>query len=442
MPENRFLFSGKSFLHSVLSNVGSVFSVTWLFGAIIIYSVIYRGLLVLIAAISFTLAYLTIRSILLKIKARFPVNKVNRGDSNLLLLFMSSSLGRAEYRIFLKLLALSYFTILTEELAVARLVLNSIFPEQYGVTSFLLFTICIVAYAYISIGGFKAVLNSDVLQGVALVTFMIVLVYRSSRIEAADLTVLPANILSWEWLVFSAAIWIIGLMAWLVTSVDSYTRLNIIASDSRIWLSRFRLVPISLISTLLVMCVGLLFGASAAPYFSDIASASRYVHELVSCFMGDTSALIRTCFLVSVFCMIFTTADTLLISMLQIGYHGNSRRISRDNLSTVFLAAIVLSVVIPHDSVSAVGIYVGSTLLLPFVAILRVLLPRSFCFLPQNLRYLIIALLLSLIVFSTFYHQLENNYKWHFMIPAIVAGSIIAAGLTWKLSDKLLRKGR
>lgn len=422
---DRFLFGGKSFLYSFVSNVGAIFSVTYFFGATFIYASILGSWSLVIVATGFITASLLIMRILKVIHSRLTHAESTGQNSNILLLFMEKSEPAKEHRLFLHGLALIYFALLVEELAVSRLILNTLFPSHLAVSALLITIITLVIYAYISIGGFRAVLNSDFVQGVVLSAFLLVLVYfifggpesASNPEPSADSHETPV--------ILVIVLFSLLLTAWLTTSVDAYSRLNFRVSPKSALRFRRRFVLLSLFSTLLVLIVGILFAVSVSGTIGEIRSPVEYTHKAVSLFLSAENRVVTTVFLVSLFCMMFTTIDTLLLTMLQLGHHMHSRRLRRRNLSLVLLAGIVGSAGLSHNAVSAVGIFIASLLILPFTTILRTCFPLIKYVFPKSNYYYYPSVLVAVVVFAVFYYDLETEFTQHYLIPGMVAGATI-----------------
>lgn len=433
---SRFLFSGKTFKYSFISNVGSIFSVTYFFGATFIYSCILGPIAFVIMVTGFLIAGVIILRILNLMNQSLSSEESTSGKRNLLLCYMRKKLSKRDFILLSRILELAFFALLVEELAVSRLVLNSLFPAHPAVTVLLLTMLCAVIYAYLSLGGFRAVLNSDFVQGVVLTAFVFVLIYLTSHgdlLSSIELSNARSDISSITFLVFFGTL----LVSWLTMSIDSYSRLNFESKVWRVWGARRRLVMLSLVSTLVVLIVGILFAMSAASDLGTIESPSTYTRSAIDVFIGTNSLIVVTVFLVGLFCMIFTTIDTLLLNVLQIGFHTNNQCLKRKNLSLVFLLGVILSAMIPGDAVSAIGIYIASLLIIPFACVIRTAFPKLTNLIPVSNSYFIPSFFVSLTVFSFFYSELETEFSRHQYIPGITIGSLLLTVLILRTVELL-----
>jgi hypothetical protein len=433
--EDRFLFTGKTFLHSFVSNVGSIFSVTYFFGATFIYACVLNAWAIVTMFCGFGVGALLITKTLRTMNNHLTLDESVGNRANLLLTLMKKTHSERDYRILVQSLGIIYFALLVEEFAVSRLVLNTLFPSHFAIAVLLLTMIAVVIYSYLSLGGFRAVLNSDLVQGVVLTAFVVMLVYLILKGQPSEGV---AFSLSWPGHTMLLPMLFFGflLITWLTVSVDSYSRLNFQAKATISWKYRYRLVYLSLISTFVVVLVGMLFAISASGTIGPIETPSAYTKATMDVFFQSQHPAVAIVVLVGLFCMMFTTIDTLLITALQLGFHVGSKIINRRNLSTVLLVAITCSAIIPGDAVSAVGIFMASLLIIPFSAVIRELFPGVKRLWPHSNGYFIPSALLSLVIFAANYSRLETAFSLHYQIPALVVTSVLAAVVGWQVVSK------
>jgi|SRR5579863_9589150 len=154
-----FLFLGKTRAYSFASNLGSVFSVTYFFGAAFIYGLIFKGTLLIITTIVFIILFWLIPRIM---TSSWPHNLHSTDQrGNILLDLLLRRLGHQSFQVVCRIYSFIYFALLVEELSVSRLILHTLFPAHASVAAALLVTICFVILAYVHFGGFRAILISD-----------------------------------------------------------------------------------------------------------------------------------------------------------------------------------------------------------------------------------------------------------------------------------------
>ena len=164
---------------------------------------------------------------------------------------------------------------------------------------------------------------------------------------------------------------------------------------------------------------------SSSGDIGPILSPSQYTKAAIGLFIADHNPWVTVIFLVGLFCMIFTTLDTLLLTVLQLGFHIGSRIVRRKYLSVLLLCSIIFSTQIPSDGVSAIGVFVASLLIIPFSAILRDVVPLSLKLLPDSNSYFLPSIALSLVGFVLAYDKIETDFSRHHLIPGIVLASVL-----------------
>lgn len=302
---SEFLFEGKTAVHSFVSSVGAVFSVTYFFGATFIYASIYNLWTLVIAALVFGVAFLLFRALLRRIAQRFPTALLESQRCNLLLELLRQADPKGFPR-FARLLFLTYYLLLVEELAISRVVISQVFPGEVILQALLLFVIAAVILAYLYIGGFRAVLNSDLVQGFVLLAFVTTLLFYVFAVDLGEAAPSFATPLGPGHLALSIGLWAVYGLTWLLVSVDFFARLNF--EDRRTtWLeSRYRLTKAALAGTFVVLAIGIVFAYLASPQLGEFRSANDYYQGAVSFFGSSTHPPVVVIFLISIFCMIFT----------------------------------------------------------------------------------------------------------------------------------------
>jgi hypothetical protein len=187
------------------------------------------------------------------------------------------------------------------------------------------------------------------------------------------------------------------------------------------------------------LVAGIVFGEHLVTVMPRVQSPSAYTQAAMNYFLIQSSRLIVLIFFLALFCMLFTTINTLLITLLQAGFYSKSRLLRRELLVRLFLAASVLSCSIPFDDVSVIGVFFGSLLIVPFVAILQAIFHRSRLF-PENLTYLLWVPPISAVAFGLFFARLELHFERHFQIPGIVATVTLATLVLQKLLEQRRRR--
>jgi hypothetical protein len=436
-----FLFAGKSFLYSVVSSAGAVFSVTYLLGATFIYATIYRGWTLLIAIAGTLGSFFSVRRVIHIAARDFPGDPSLSGQHNILLRLMQRRLNEANFRTFLRLLALAFFLLLVEELAISRVVLSSVMQGLEPVSAILLFIIVAVVFSYVYIGGFRAVLNADLIQGAVLAAFLAVLVYFVGR-RGANLTKLArspdAKLLD---LTAAAVLWTAYGVAFLTMAVDLFSRLNFVAPARLLTIMRVRFVGISMFLVFFVLTAGIAFGlAISSEINAALRSASEYYATVVNFFSTANSGAVRVIFVVGLFCMIFTTVNTLLLTTMQIRFYSEGLGKQRGDLSKILVLAVGASVLVEADWVCVFGILVGAILLLPCMQLFGQLFPRIPFTPPTSHRYLWVALALATLTVVTFRNVFLEDFAIHYAMPGFFLISTMTCGLVAAIMERLSRR--
>lgn len=425
-----YLFRGRLPVHSLASNIGATFSVTYFFGAIVIYAQLFRSWFVLTLAVAFPLIFLLYNRLLARAEKAIPSGQMLKQKGNILLDLLSGIYSRNSFRSLAGLYLLMYFLLLVEELAVSRLVLSSLIPGRPLVVSFLLSVVCLVAVIYLYLGGFRAVLISDFVQTAVLCSFFLVLTLLTMRYGSRGRLIdfpldQPVLRLSNLLLVLFLA------MVWFLAGIDYSARFNFDAKSSGELASKRRqLAKLTALFTFATLSLGVLFSQALSDEIPTNVDPSDYVRNLAVFFLVESAPIYRVVFLVSVHCMIFTTIDTLLATLLQVADYGEfsflgKPLLTRENMLRVLLAAAVVSSLIDVDRVHVVGIFIASLLILPAIACAKAILPRAAGWLPDKTHYLWWALVLSIMVFVPLEPRISHMFDYHFLLPGLPLATVL-----------------
>jgi hypothetical protein len=423
-----FLFTGKTFVFSVISSAGAAFSVTYFLGATFIYASILRVWCVPILIAIAVLVIAGARRIVTVAASELRDPAFENSDQNLLLALMQRRLQPRNFSVFVQLLFVSSFLLLVEELSISRVILNSLFPDLPILASTLLFTIVAVILAYVYIGGFRAVLTADWVQFSVLVAFLgLLLFFVSARGHPLAVLAVPRN-LTRSTIIGASVLWTVYGATFLLLAVDLYSRMNFSAPANVLLVMRLRLVTISISLVFVVVLIGVVFAISLSPEIGRVLTPTQYYSSLSALFA--TTPLSHVAFLVAVFCMIFTTVNTLLITTAQIGFYKKGFGSTRPDFSRILVVATFISVFVDADAVCAFGILVGSLLVLPLFQVLPELFGE-----PgrrqRDDRYLWLGAVLSVAAFIAAYPRIGLRFQLHFLIPGGVLGMTLLSRLIW-----------
>lgn len=431
-----FLFTGKTFVFSVVSSAGAAFSVTYFLGATFIYASILRVWCVPILVAIALLVIGGASRVVIVATRELGAEKVGCGDQNLLLALMQRRLQPRNFHVFVQLLFLAFFLLLVEELSISRVILNAIFPGMPFLASTLLFTIVAVILTYVYIGGFRAVLTADWVQFSVLVVFLALLLFLVS-VRGHPLVVLAIpHGLAPTTIIGAIVLWTVYGTAFLVMAVDLYARLNFSAPAGILLSMRLRLVLISIALVFAVVLIGVVFAIALAPEIGRVVTPTRYYRSISALFAA--TPLSHVAFLVAVFCMIFTTVNTLLITTAQIGFYKKGFGGRRPEFSRIVVLATFFSVVVDADAVCAFGIFVGSLLLLPLLQLLPELVGHSDR--QRDDRYLWLGAVFSASVFIALYPWIGLDFEFHFLIPGLVLGMTLLSRMLWEGAASVRRR--
>jgi|GEM_PF-6211441 len=436
-----FLFRGRLPIHSLASNIGATFSVTYFFGAVVIYAQFFKSWIVLLLALFFPTLALIYGKIIKVIENDLPVEGWASQQGNILLELLKLRLPAQTFESLMSLFLVIYVALLAEELAVSRLIFSSIVPDNPVVVAFLLSVICLVIVVYLSYGGFRAVLIADYVQGLVLCAFFAMLGLlviqhgtESSLISfpTSDSDIRFANL---------SLVAVLGL-AWFLGGIDYFSRFNFDSrSPHELSEKRLRLVKVTSLLLFICLSLGILFSQALSDEIPTRIMPTRYVGLLTSFFLFKTPPIYRIIFIVSVHCMVFTTINTILVTILQISAYKPKNPLNRERLLLILLIAVFGSGLIAKDRVHTIGIFIASLFILPSFPIVRSLFPRPASGIPINVRYLWWALGGSVIIFAAIEPRIDSSFDYHFLIPGIPTALVLASlGLSKGLV--MLRKGK
>ncbi len=431
--EKELLFAGRTPLHSFSSNLGSIFSVTYFFGAAFIYGGIYKSPLLIVTIFTTILIWFTVKKIITKIGGIIP--EVIYNDNMLIAAYMKLT-SKQNFLIIVYMYLAIYFLLLVEEIAVTRLVLGTLLPNTPISTTLLISIILYVVVTYVYVGGLRGVLNSDLVQMIILALFIFVLLFQMASANTSRLINTFSIDININYLVTLAGICLL-YFSWLTTSLDIYSRLNFEETGLKLNLQRKRLIVVksSLIFIIILVCIGLLFGNYLGCVAGGYKSPSEYTKVSIDYFLSLDNKLFIVVFCISLYCMIFTTIDTLVLMILQCGYYVDYFIFNRKNIITIILVATFCASLMSYDSVSVIGIFFGSMLVAGLFPVLQILLFPKCKLFPHTLWYIPAGLCIFLVYFAYNYSRLKLQFDLHFYLPIIVAASLISCGLISKLFE-------
>lgn len=432
---SEFLFSGKTFFHSLVSSAGAIFSVTYLLGATFIYSTVYRAWTFVMAVVGIILAFVVIRRVIKTALRELEAEVALGRRENLLLAFMRLRLPERNFRVFRNLLTLAFFLLLVEEVVVSRLILRTILPGAEPVADGFLFVIICVVLAYLYTGGFRAVLTSDLIQALVLAVFLTMLgISVASRSDTLpDLVIPPITALSH--LASAVLLWTVYGVCFLVMAVDLFSRLNFRLHTGSPEDLLVRFSGLSLLLVFIIIAVGSAFGLAMAPDLGA-TSTSNYFESMVTLFVGSGAEQVRVMFLVALFCMIFTTIDTLLITTMQVRSYTRGFGSRRTDIPSVLLMAVAAAIVIPGEAAPAFGIYVGSILILPASQLLQELYPQAKFSFASDHRFLWAALGGATLLCLVMHEELIGDFSIQHVIPGLFLTCALASNLVALIARK------
>ncbi len=417
--EPEFLFQGKSRIYSLASSVGATFSVSY-YGATVIYGHLFKGwfLAILVAANSAATV------VVLWVLREGTSDQARHGRGNILLEIFKERLSKRSFAGILRTYCAIYFLLLVEELAVARLAISTLFPKHPIIHALLLATICLIVLAYVRWGGYRAVLISDLEQLKLIAPFLLALVFflYSSPPELASMEqALRLNHMPSRGILLFSLVFVVG---WVASPLDFYSRLNF-APDRRSSFvrQRKRMALLALLFSFFSYFIGGLFGAFLPPSFSKDLSPTGFTEAGISFILENGTPLISVVFFASLFFMIFTTCDTLLLTVVQVGHYQNSRLIRLGNLGRLMLVAVALSCFLPMEAVSLVGVFLASLMMLPLLATIGTLAAAPGARpLFHSAERLDRTLALTALAVGVLVATVPLDFFGYFLLPGVVVG--------------------
>ena len=216
-----------------------------------------------------------------------------------------------------------------------------------------------------------------------------------------------------------------GLVSWFLAGLDFYSRLNFATRKGDSWLQdRLNFSRVVISSLLVFVLIGAVYSGALDFQVDRTLTPFAFASSLMESFVASGGFATILLVLISIFCMIFTTIDTLLLTLLQAGWYSKIEYLKVENTLPVLATAVVISTGLPLDSISTVGVYAGSLLLVPFAAIVdKVILDPSRKTLFPG-RTLLYSALLSVLGFGLSYSYVSLNFSRHYLLPWIVLVSL------------------
>jgi hypothetical protein len=430
---DEFLFGGVARRHSLAGTIGYAFSITY-FGATTIYGYFYRAWFL---AVTGTAMVISVGIICLVIRESAILSRPTFMRGNALLSMFAERLGPTNAHHLYGIYVVIYFALLVEELAVSRLMLNTVFRGHPAIMALLLATICAVILAYLKWGGFRAVLIADFEQLKLLFPFVIAIALLSFR-NADDGLRLSAFTMRADgnWFTFVSAV--LMLVAWIVSSIDFYSRLNFdsVRRDKRS-IGQFAAVALTL--TTAIFAVGACYGMTLPAAFAHDQTPSGFTEAGVTYAMALGYRSTAIIFFASVFCMIFSTVNTLAAGVFQAARYAGHPWPQFGELHKVMLWAMALSCFLWPDAVSAVGLFICALMIIPLVGILASLATYVRRFLPTDYKFVWPSVGLAASVF-VFNYRRFTDYAQMPYLGALVLLSTLACAVTIRLSEAIGRK--
>ena len=415
-----YLFRGKRALHAIASNLGSSFSATYLLGGAIVFTHLIGWWAGLIAMSLCLFAYLLYRRLLRQFSTVLGADHCREQRGNLLLDLLGRRLEPRELRSVAALYAAIYFGLLIEELAVSRALLNGLVPRQPVLAGALLLLLCVIVAAYIYVGGFRAVLTSDIVQGAVLAAFVAMLIVSSVRASNLGTTKVafepPSAITTSSYLLVA---FVFGL-SWFVAALDVAARLNFqTAPESKLLRQHDEVMRASFAGTALLLLAAVVFGELTRSDLAAKDSPGQYIDGLMRYFVHDGPRIVQVTFLVSLLCMMFTTIDTLIMTTLQASHYTRRRWARRESVIGLLVASMFLATAVPVDRLYLFGLLAGGLLVLPMLLLLPLLVPKASSFIPRSGRFAWLAFVATWGVYVTCGDFLAATTATQFLSPGI-----------------------
>ncbi len=441
-----YLFRGRRPIHSLASNIGATFSVTYFFGAIVIYAQLFHSWFVLTLAFAFPAIFALYDRLLRRAEKELDPEAMLKQRGNILLDLLAKAYPPKSFQVISAVYLVIYFGLLVEELAVSRLILSSLMPGRPIVVSFLLSVICLVVVVYLHFGGFRAVLISDFVQGAVLCSFFVTLIlfiFRYGTMERlADFPLdSPAIRFSNLFLVLLLAV------VWFLAGIDYSSRFNFDAKTTReLFSKRRQLASLTAFFTFVTLSLGIFFSQALSDKIPTRTLPVNYVRALAVFFLDESAPIYRIVFLMSVYCMIFTTIDTLLVTLLQVASYKRESFVkkaflTRDKILRLLLVAAVVSSIVNENRVHTTGIFIASLLIIPAVASAKCIFPRAASWLPTDTRYMWWTLTITAVAFFLLEPHFLYRFEYHFLMPGVTFVATLVVVLIVKIGSTMMPRG-
>jgi hypothetical protein len=418
--QESYLFKGKRALDAIASNLGSSFSATYLLGAAVIFTQLlgwWAGVAVILLC---ALSYFLYSRLLVTLEQELGEEFCRQQRGNLLIELMARKLRTGEVGSLAALYALVYLGLLAEELAVSRALLNSLVPGQPVVASVLLLLLCLVILVYVYVGGFRAVLTSDLVQGAVLTAFVAMLIISSLKASpfgpqaGSSQTLEPTDVIAY--LLIAT---VFGI-SWFVAGIDFAARLNFDSPPKpRLRRQLNGVVRVSFVATSLLLLSAVVFGHFTRIDIAVMASPTEYVESLSRYFLRDSPRIVQITFIVSILCMIFTTIDTLIMTILQASHYTRLRLARRDTIPGLLVTAMLLAIAVPSEHLYLFGLLAGSLLILPMLLLLPVLLPRLASIVPRTTGFAWTAFVGTWVFYLVYGGDFAATTEVQFLSPGV-----------------------
>lgn len=435
-----FLYDAVARRYCLAGTLGYAFSITY-YGATTIYGHLYGPWVLLMLAVVAPIAVMLVRRVI-HVAHDIRAQNSHERPSNLLLDLLRARLGAQNAEHVLTIYIVIYFSLLVEELAVSRVMLATMFPGHPFITAILLATIISVILAYLKWGGFRAILIADFEQIKILFPFVLAivfLIYRTPEARPIHDALLSPRANS------GPLAFVLGVCAgvtWISASVDLYSRLNFRTRpgvSERDQQKAF--ATLAIILTTAIFAVAAIYGMCLPDGFSAVRTPVEFTRMGVQFAVAGGSRTVSIIFFASVFCMIFTTVNSLAFTLFQLGFYRRTSRPHVREIHKIILWAVVASCAVWPNAISAYGLFVGALMLLPTIAIIAAISGHARRSLPSGMKFLWPALALSVLAFVVVYQALETNYLRHYWLPAIVGASVMIAGLGARMAERGVRRG-